>query len=91
MSDIEMRDLKPNQDFSLDERFLLYTWDFNEVQCFSAPVAKYPSSNGCKNLKLFIDFFTLMCNFPKRFHDYYLLFSFSHLPLVPLVEIYFTR
>ncbi|KAF0725765.1 Uncharacterized protein FWK35_00031101, partial [Aphis craccivora] len=45
LSDIEMRDLKPNQHFSLDQQFLLYTWDFNEVHCFSSPVAKYPSTN----------------------------------------------
>ncbi|XP_015363152.1 PREDICTED: uncharacterized protein LOC107161309 isoform X1 [Diuraphis noxia] len=46
LSDIEMRDLKPNQHFSLDQQFLLYTWDFSEVHCFSSPVAKYSPTNG---------------------------------------------
>ncbi|XP_050426859.1 uncharacterized protein LOC126837103 [Adelges cooleyi] len=42
MSDIEMRDLRPNQDFSEDQRFLLFTWDFNEIQCYVSPVGKLP-------------------------------------------------
>lgn len=43
-----MRDLKPNQDFSLDPRFLMYAWDFNEVRCFSSPAAKFPPANNSK-------------------------------------------
>lgn len=50
LSEIEMRDLKPNLDFNLDQRFLLYTWDFNEVQCYGSPEAKFPPpTNNCKN------------------------------------------
>ncbi|VVC46129.1 PAN/Apple domain [Cinara cedri] len=46
LSDIEMRDLKPNQDFSMDQQFLLFTWDFNQVHCFGlTPVAKVPPTN----------------------------------------------
>lgn len=34
LSDIEMRDLKPNQNFALDKKFLLFSWDFDEAHCF---------------------------------------------------------
>lgn len=49
MSEIEMRDLKPNQDFTTDQRFLLYSWDFNNVHCLTA-TAKFPPVNSCKDI-----------------------------------------
>lgn len=52
LSDIEMRDLKPNQDFNLDQRFLLFTWDFDEVHCFGSPSPKVPPpTSSCEYTK----------------------------------------
>uniref|UniRef100_A0A2S2R1U8 Apple domain-containing protein n=1 Tax=Sipha flava TaxID=143950 RepID=A0A2S2R1U8_9HEMI len=45
LSDIEMANLKPNQDFTLDQQFLLFAWDFSEVHCFGSPAAKFPPTS----------------------------------------------
>lgn len=47
LSDVELRDLKPYQAFNADDRFLLFTWDFDERQCFSSPAAKFPTVSSC--------------------------------------------
>lgn len=48
-----MRDLRPNQDFTLDKKFVLFTWDFDEVHCFGggSPGAKFPPTNNCNGQK----------------------------------------
>lgn len=69
MSDIEMRDLKPNQDYSLDQQFLLFAWDFNKANCYGSPGAKLPPTNNCEDLTsrvllisfLFMKLFESLC------------------------------
>lgn len=51
LSDIEMRDLRPNQDYIMDQQFLMYAWDLNAANCFSPipPPGLFTPVNSCKH------------------------------------------
>lgn len=56
LSDIELRDLRPNKDYNVDQRFRLYTWDFDDHRCYGSPKIEYPAigTNSCTASDIFI-------------------------------------
>nr|XP_018917639.1 PREDICTED: uncharacterized protein LOC109044389 [Bemisia tabaci] len=48
LSDIELRDLRPDVDFAKDEHYWLHSWDFTDARCYVPPAGKipYPGAGG---------------------------------------------